>query len=85
MSRSNLSTGEQLESIWKLGGLTPKQFVKKLVRGINDDDLLGRAAELAFNWILAIFPLMIFLLSLFGLFASHRHALVQSCSLTFPT
>lgn len=52
--------------------------MKIVMRGINEDNLLGRAAELAFNLILAIFPLMIFLLSLFGLFASHRTALVHN-------
>jgi membrane protein len=78
MAKSNLSTGEQLQSIWKLGGLRPKQLVRIVIRGINEDNLLGRAAELAFNLNLAIFPLMIFLLSVFGLFASHRHALVLS-------
>jgi membrane protein len=78
VAKSNLSTGEQLQSIWKLGGLKPKQLTKIVMRGVNEDNLLGRAAELAFNWILAIFPLMIFLLSLFGLFASHRQALVHN-------
>jgi membrane protein len=78
MTKSNLSTAEQVESIWKLGGLSIKQFVKVVIQGINEDNLLGRAAELAFNLILAIFPLMICLLSIFGLFASHGSALLQS-------
>jgi len=78
MAKSNLSTGEQLESIWTLGGLMPRQLAKIVARGVNEDNLLGRAAELAYNWILAIFPLMIFLLSLLGVFASHRHVLVHS-------
>lgn len=78
MAKSNLSTGEQLESIWNLGGLRPRQLAKIVMRGVNEDNLLGRAAELAYNWILAMFPLMIFLLSSLGVFASHRHALVQS-------
>jgi|SRR5581483_2576338 membrane protein len=78
MAKSNLSTGEQLESIWNLGGLRPKQLARIVIKGINEDNLLGRAAELAFNLILAIFPLMIFLLALFGLFASHRRELIHS-------
>jgi membrane protein len=77
MAKSNLSTAEQVQSIWKLGGLTLRQLVKNVMEGINDDDLLGKAAELAFNFILALFPLMIFLLALFGVFASHRAALVH--------
>jgi len=78
MAKSNLSTGEQLQSIWNLGGLAPRQLIRTVMRGINEDNLLGRAAELAFNLILAIFPAIIFLLSVFGLFASHRHELVHS-------
>lgn len=78
MAESTLSTGEQLQSIWRLGGLRPRQLAKTVMRGVNEDNLLGRAAELAYNLILAIFPLMIFLLSLFGLFASHRQALVHN-------
>ena len=78
MAKSNLSTGEQLESIWKLGGLRPRQLTRIVTKGVNEDNLLGRAAELAYNLILAIFPLMIFLLSLFGLFASHRREMIHS-------
>jgi len=78
MAESNLSTREQIQSIWELGGLTLKQLGKRIIDGINEDNLLGRAAELAFNFILAIFPLMIFLLALFGLFASHRRDLAHN-------
>jgi len=70
MTDSILSTAEQIESIWKLGGLKPGQLAKKVFHEIGDDDLLGRAAELAYNFLLAVFPLMLFLMSLFGLFAS---------------
>jgi membrane protein len=40
-----------------------------------ENDLLGRASELAYNFILALFPLLLFLVSLFGLFASRGQAL----------
>lgn len=73
--KSKLSTGEQLSSIWDLGGLSVGQLAKKVWAGINDDNLLGRAAELAFNFILALFPLLLFLLALFGIFASHGSTL----------
>lgn len=72
---SKLSTGEQVSTIWSLGGLTFKQFGKKIVAGVNDDNLVGRAAELAFNFVLALFPMLIFLLSMLGLFASHGKVL----------
>ncbi|PYV94011.1 MAG: ribonuclease BN [Acidobacteria bacterium] len=67
---SKLSTEQQIQSIWSLGGLTKRQLATKVWNGINDDNLLGRASELAYNFILAIFPMLLFLLALFGLFAS---------------
>ena len=70
MTDSHLSTGEQIESLWKLGGLSAAQLGKRVWTAINDDNLLGRASELAYNFILALFPLLLFLLSVFGLFAS---------------
>jgi membrane protein len=70
MTRSNLNTQEQVASIWSLGGLSPKELVRRVWHRVMEGDLLGRASELAYNFIFAIFPLMLFLLSLFGLFAS---------------
>jgi membrane protein len=78
MTKSKLHIKAQVQSIWRLGGLTPKQLTSIVIDGIAQDDLLGRAAELAYNFILALFPLMILLLSLFGLFAAHRAALLHS-------
>jgi len=69
MAPSGSSTGKQLGSIWKPGGLTFWQLVRRVVHGINDDDLFGRASELAYNFLLALFPLLLFILTLFGLFA----------------
>ena len=70
MADSVLTTEQQIESIWALGGLTSKQLARRVWAGINDTDLFGRASELAYNFLLAVFPLVLFLLSLFGLFAS---------------
>jgi len=78
MMKSPRSAREPIQSIWKLGSLSVRQLTSRVIRGINEDDLLGRASQLAFNFILAIFPFMIFLLALFGIFASHRAALVQN-------
>jgi membrane protein len=50
--------------------LTAKQLARRVWTGINETDLFGRASELAYNFLLALFPLVLFLLSLFGLFAS---------------
>jgi membrane protein len=71
-------TAQQSESIWNLGGLTLWQLSRKVVQGINEDDLFGRASELAFNFLLALFPLLLFLFALFGLFASRSFQLQSS-------
>lgn len=75
MGKSDLSTSEQVSTIWSLGGLTIGQLVRKVIAGVNQDNLTGRAAELAFNFVLALFPLFIFLLSVLGLFAARAIAL----------
>src|SRR6266851_5187236 len=82
MTESKLRTIEQVSTIWNLGGLTPRQLAKRVLSGINDDNLLGRAAELAYNFILALFPLLLFLLALLGMFAS-RAIVLRTNLLTY--
>jgi membrane protein len=82
MMQSQLSTEEQVSTIWNLGGLSPRKLAKKVIGGIREHDLLGRASELAYNFILALFPLMLFLLSLFGMFAS-RGTVLKTNLLTY--
>jgi membrane protein len=72
MTDSMLSTQQQVESIWNLGGLTRKELLKRVYFQIDNDDLLGRASELAYNFLVAVFPMLLFLVSLFGLFAAQR-------------
>jgi membrane protein len=69
MTTSRLSTTQQISSIWKLGDLSLRQLGRRVWDEINDNNLLGRASELAYNFLLAIFPMLLFLLALFGLFA----------------
>jgi membrane protein len=78
MSSTAPSSGQQPGSLWKLGGLTPWQLVRNVIRESDEDDLLGSASGLAFNSLLALFPLLLFLLTLFGLFASHSSQLESS-------
>src|SRR3974390_2451654 len=66
------------ESLWRLGGIGPWPLTKGIFRRINEDDLLGCASELAFNFLLALFPLLLFMLSLFGAFTSRRSELQNS-------
>src|SRR5262245_5795934 len=75
MGKSQLATEEQLTSIWALGGLTVSQLFKDVWARVNRDDVLGRASQLAYNFFVAIFPLLLFLISVFGLLASRGAAL----------
>jgi len=75
MSDSNLTTTQQVASMWDLGCLTLKELGQRVWAGIDQNDLFGRASELAYNFILALFPLLLFLVSLFGLFASRGQSL----------
>jgi membrane protein len=65
-------TTVQYESLWKLGGLTPWQLFRNVSEEMIANNLFGRAAELAFYFLFALFPLILVMMTLFGLFASHR-------------
>jgi membrane protein len=70
MSNSQLSVEQQISSIWDLGGLTWQELPRRVWGGINKNDLVNRAYELAYNFLLAVFPLLLFLVALLGIFAS---------------
>ncbi|HKP48007.1 MAG TPA: YihY/virulence factor BrkB family protein [Pyrinomonadaceae bacterium] len=46
-----------------------KNFGKRLWARVNDHDLFGNAAQLSYYFLLALFPLLLFLMSLLGYFA----------------
>lgn len=56
-----------MASLWRLGGLTWKDLGKRVWSEIQDDDVFGRAAQLAYYFLLALFPLLLFLTSVIGL------------------
>ena len=70
MTDSRLSTEEQIYSLWDLGGLTWRELGRRVWGGINQNDLMNRGYELAYNFLLAVFPLLLFLVALLGAFAS---------------
>jgi hypothetical protein len=78
MSSSRPHKAQKVESIWNMSGLSFGELTSAVVHGITEDDLLGRASELAFNFVLALFPLLLFILALFGLFASRSYQLQNS-------
>lgn len=54
----------------QIGGVDLVDTGKRLFSEIKDDDLTGRAAELAYRFFLALFPFVIFLAALGGFIAS---------------
>lgn len=78
MAKSFLSTAQQVQSLWDLGGLTWTQLARRLWTCINDNDLLNRGYELAYNFLLAVFPLLLVVLTLLGISASNGTLLRSS-------
>lgn len=58
-----------LFSMWDLHGVPLKVVMKGTWEGINDDNLFGRASQLAYAFFSALFPALIAMSSLMGLFA----------------
>ncbi|MCU1309360.1 MAG: putative rane protein [Candidatus Angelobacter sp.] len=56
-------------SLWKLGGLTPLQLVKRIWKQMDEDDVAIRSAALSYYFLLALFPLLLFLVTLLGFLA----------------
>ena len=78
MALSPITAKEQNVSIWNLGGLTFWELAKRVLRVVNENDLLDYASGLAFSFLLALFPLLLFILALFGLFESRSSELQTS-------
>ena len=51
---------------WALGTLTPRQWVANVWREINEDDIFSIAARLAYYFLFALFPLLLFFVTLIG-------------------
>lgn len=64
-----------MASIWKLGGLTWRDIARRVWEEIYDGNLLTRAAALSYYFVLALFPLLLFLVSVLGFFAERGTAL----------
>jgi membrane protein len=69
---------ERKPSLWKLGGLTPIALGKRVWKEIAEDEVAVRSASLAYYFVLAVFPAMLFVLSIIGFFASAGSQLQQA-------
>lgn len=65
-----LSTEQQVESMWHLGGLSLKELGRRTWAEIEHDNVLDLASALAYNFLFALFPLLLFLVALMGFFAA---------------
>ena len=75
--------------MWSLSGLSIKQLARRVWTEIQNDDVFGSAAKLAYYFLLALFPLLIFLTSIMGLILGSgtgvRHALFNYLSQVMPS
>ena len=62
------SLEKEIKSLWKLGGLTFSQLCRGVFDEIIANNVFGRAAELAYFCLFALFPLILIVITLFGLF-----------------
>ncbi|HVG29446.1 MAG TPA: YhjD/YihY/BrkB family envelope integrity protein, partial [Pyrinomonadaceae bacterium] len=56
-------------SSWGRGGLGWKELATRVWREVGEDDIFGNAAKLSYYFLLALFPLLLFLTTLLGYFA----------------
>jgi len=75
--------------MWSLSGLSIKDLASRVWSEIQRDDVFGAAAKLAYYFLLALFPLLIFLTSIIGLALGAgtglRHALFNYLSQVMPS
>ena len=65
---ASLTSSSPRRNPWKLGGLGWKVFGQRIWEESLKDDIVGRAAQLAYYFLLALFPALLFLTALIGLF-----------------
>jgi len=78
-----------LRSLWNLKGIPPGIVVRRTWRALIADNLLGRAAELGFYFLFALFPTLFSASSILGLAArsasSFYFKLLEYLALVVPT
>jgi membrane protein len=73
----------QMSNHW-LGGLTFKELAMRTWREANEDGILGHSAELSYYFLLALFPMLIFLTSLVGFLPGLREAIFAALAKFVP-
>ncbi|HET9087636.1 MAG TPA: YihY/virulence factor BrkB family protein [Acidobacteriaceae bacterium] len=67
--------GGPIRDSFSLGGLSWKKLMADVWTSANDDDILDKSAELAYYFFFALFPALIFLSSMFGIFVKEKQQL----------
>lgn len=77
-----------MKSLWALRNITWIDLAKRVWKEANEDRMFGRAAELSYYFLLALFPLLIFLTSVIGIVIGSgtgmRHALFDYLARIMP-
>src|ERR687894_731715 len=64
---ASLRSASPAHNPWKLGGLSFRELARRVWHEIQKDEILGRSAQLAYYFLLALFPALLFLTALIGL------------------
>lgn len=78
MTTTSDSAAKLSKSLWRLSGLTPWRLARNAFAGLRSNDAVGRASQLAFDFLFALFPLILLMLTMFGTFASRSADLRNS-------
>src|ERR1700722_20276116 len=70
MTTTSDSTVTTSKSLWRLSGLTVWQLARNAFAGLRRNDAIGRASQLAFDFLFALFPLILLIVTMFGIFTS---------------
>src|SRR5215204_2895282 len=78
----------EMASLWGLGGMSWRELGVRVWKEVQEDNVFGRAAELSYYFLLALFPFLIFLTSVIGLVLGSgtgtRHALFDYLARVIP-
>lgn len=78
-----------LRSLWSMQGVSTKVIVRRTIAAVFEDRLFGRAAELGFYFLFALFPTLLSASSLLGLAARSAdqiyYRLLHYLALVIPT
>ena len=69
--KQSVEKTKEKTSPWKLGGLTPIALGKRLYNEVDHDEAFTRSAALAYYFFTALIPMVFFLVTALGIFATH--------------